>query len=431
MQLSTDRQIKTVDDLIANRPGFENMETAQQDQAIAINDFIYMSQGTSNSYMVLTTQGRVIINTGLGFEALTHKQVFDAVHPGPTPYILLTQGHVDHLGGVGQFRESGTQLVAQANNASCQHDDARIRDIRISQAFIWFQKTLEKGLALAEEHPEVFVQDEPVPDILFEDSYQFTLGGMEFELLACPGGETVDSCVVWLPQHKILFSGNTFGPLFPHFPNINTVRGDKYRYLNPYLDTLARIRSLEPDIMITGHFEPIVGKALIRESLSRLEGAVQYVHSETLKGMNAGVDIYTLMRDIRIPEQYRVGEGYGKISWAVRTIWESYMGWFKAQSTTELYPTQSRDIYAELAELAGIERVVNLGSSKLTVDNPEAALHLAEVALAKDPLHKDALQLALNTHYALLDRSKSTNFWETGWLKYQIEQLEQRINSSS
>lgn len=417
-----------VDELIKGRPGFAQMEPAWQSEAKAINDFIYMSEGTSNAYMVVTGTGRVIINTGMGFEALTHKKIFDEVCPGPTPYILLTQGHVDHVGGVNHFREPGTQLVAQANNAACQHDDERIATVRISQAYIWFQKTIDKSVAAIQENPDLLIQDKPAPDITFDERFAFTLGGVDFEIISTPGGETIDSCVVWLPNEKILFSGNVFGPLFPHFPNINTIRGDKYRFIEPYLESLEIVRALEPEMLITGHFEPIVGRELIQDSLNRLRDAVNFVHKETLAGMNAGTDIYTLMKTIQLPAHLQVGQGYGKVSWAVRTIWESYMGWFKAQSTTELYPTQSSDLYADVAELAGVDALIARGQQKLDSGEPEAALHLAEMALGGDAENTAALSLSLNAHRALLDRSGEENFWETGWLKTQIGKLEQAIN---
>ncbi|MFT5576685.1 MAG: glyoxylase-like metal-dependent hydrolase (beta-lactamase superfamily II), partial [Bermanella sp.] len=126
----------TVDELITQRPSFAAMEPACQTAATRINDFIYMSCGTSNSYMVKTAAGRVIINTGMGFEALIHKKLFDKIYPGPTRYILLTQGHVDHVGGVNHFRDDSTQLVAQQNNLACQKDDERIATVRISQTYI-------------------------------------------------------------------------------------------------------------------------------------------------------------------------------------------------------------------------------------------------------------------------------------------------------
>jgi len=422
----------TVDELIDKRPGFAamrpaNLASAKRDRPIDLGHGIWMSPGTSNAYMIVTPVGRVIINTGMGFEALTHKRLFDAVCTGPTPFIVLTQGHVDHVGGVAQFKAKESVVIAQQSNAQCQRDDERIQPLRSSQAYIWFRPTIDSAIAVARDNPDVLVQAKPVPDITFADRFIFTCGGRGFELLATPGGETIDSCIVHLPDENIVFSGNVFGPLFPHFPNINTLRGDKYRYLEPYLDSLRRVRALDADILITGHFEPIVGKQLIRDCLDRLEGAVTFVHTETLKGMNSGKDIFTLMREIQLPAHLRIGEGYGKVSWAVRTIWESYMGWFKAQQTSELYPTQTKTACVELVELAGVEHTLARARDKLSSGEMETALLLTEAALTKDRIHKGALQLALDCHRALLQRSGDSNFWESGWLESQIARLEYKL----
>jgi len=422
----------TVDDLIQQRPGFAamapaNMASADRDKPIDLGHNIWMSPGTSNAYMVVTKAGRIIINTGMGFEALTHKRLFDAICPGPTPFIILTQGHVDHVGGVAHFRETNTVVIAQQNNAQCQRDDERIQPVRSSQAYIWFQPTIDSAIAIAKDHPEVFVQSKPVPDVTFDDRYTFTLDGMTFELLATPGGETIDSCVLWMAKEKILFSGNVFGPLFPHFPNINTIRGDKYRSMENYLESLRRVRALEAEVLITGHFEPIVGKQLIRDCLDRLEAAVQFIHTQTLKGMNAGKDIFTLMQEVQLPTHLQVGEGYGKVSWAVRTIWESYMGWFKAKNTSELYATQVKAAYIELVKLSGIQNVLACAQQKLSSNDIETALLLCEATLAAEPKHQSALQLSLDCHRALLARAGDSNFWESGWLKSQIAKIQKQL----
>lgn len=422
---SLDAQIAN---LITHRPGFAAMEPASYPDAQPIAPGIWMSEGTSNTYCLDAGSHRVIINTGMGFEALVHKQAFDAVCAKPTSHILLTQGHVDHVGGVKHFREADTVVIAQANNAACQRDDERVRGVRVSQAYIWFSKTFDRALQVAKENPEILIQDAPVPDITFEEHHRLEQGDWQFELIATPG-ETIDSCVVWLPKQRLLFSGNVFGPLFPHFPNINTIRGDKYRFIEPYLDSVRRIRALQPETLVTGHFQPIEGGKLIAACLDRLEAAVDFVHRETLKGMNAGTDIYTLMRTVKLPPELAVGEGYGKVSWAVRTIWESYMGWFKAQSTTELYPTQAREIYAELAALAEVDAILERGHLHLNKKEPEAALHFAEIALAADIAHKPALQLSLAAHRVLLERAGDSNFWESGWLKQQIAQLEKALQA--
>ena len=56
----------------------------------------------------------------MGWEAPHHKHLFDAICSGPTPYVITTQGHVDHVGGVALFREPGTRYVAQAMNQACR-----------------------------------------------------------------------------------------------------------------------------------------------------------------------------------------------------------------------------------------------------------------------------------------------------------------------
>ncbi|MFZ1863529.1 MAG: sulfotransferase, partial [Polyangiales bacterium] len=253
------------------------------------------------------------------------------------------------------------------------------------------------------------------------------VGGRRFVLLSTPGGETVDSCVVWLANEGILFTGNLFGPLFPHFPNFNTIRGDKYRFADAYLASLARVRDLEPEVLITGHGEPIRGKDLIRECLDRLEAAVRYVHDKTLEGINQGEDIDELAARITLPDELYVGQGYGRVAWAVRTFWESYLGWFKLRSTTELYPRSP--VARTLASLAGASATVDEGR-ELVERDPVLALGLAEAVLEGSPNDTAALRLARDAHEALLsNQDDARNFWLGGWLVAQKASLEERLSA--
>ena len=111
-------------------------------------------------------------------------------------------------------------------------------------------------------------------------------------------------------------------------------------------------------MLLTGHFGPITGKQRIREELTRLRDAVAYIHDQTVAGMNAGKDVYTLMRQIDLPPNLEVGQGYGMVRWDVRAIWENYAGWFHHRSTTELYPVAPSNVSADLLELAGADAIV-------------------------------------------------------------------------
>jgi glyoxylase-like metal-dependent hydrolase (beta-lactamase superfamily II) len=397
-----------VDNLITQRPGKTLLEPEYTDEAIKVNDFIYGSGGTSSAYMIVTPAGRIIVNTGCGFEGPHHRKLFDDIYSGPTRYIVTTQGHTDHVGGVHAFREPGALYVANELNQSVQLDDARVIKRMRQWAPVWFGRDADTVARFAAEFPSVSnSQDEPVPDLTFDDRLGFTVGGLDIELHSGVG-ETVDGAMVWLPQHRIAMISNLLGPLFGHFPNLNTIRGQRYRFVDPYLQTIRKLRDLRPQTLITGRGEPIEGEELIDAVLKRMHDAVDYVHRTTLDGINAGKSVELLMREITLPPDLHVGQGYGQVKWGVKTIWETYLGWFHHDSTTALYDLPRTSTFADLTEGA-----------------PIAATALSEAALAFDPHNGRATRVLLACHQELLAQpSTEANFWESGWLAYQIRRLE-------
>jgi alkyl sulfatase BDS1-like metallo-beta-lactamase superfamily hydrolase len=410
-----------VDHLIDTRPGKELLTPLYDDPAQpVVDDLVFRSGGTTAAYMVLTDGGRVIVNTGMGFEAPHHKRVFDAIRPGPTHYVITTQGHVDHVGGVDLFREPDASYVAQANNAACQADDRRIRGLRMQTAGTWFDTLGADAVRIAQQNPGVSMrQSRPTPDVTFEERLALNVDGLQLELIAAVG-ETVDCCVVWMPAHKVAIVSNLFGPLFPHFPNLNTLRGDKYRFVEPQLATNRMVRSLRPEVLVTGRQDPIVGTELIEASLLRLHDAITYVHDRSLEGFNEGRDVWTLMREIELPPELRVGQAYGKVSWAVRTFWESYVGWFKLRSTTELYPDPSSAALAELVEAAGTDAALDRAAAAVERGDAVVAIALGEAVAAVTPSDQRLRALMADAHRQLLEKGGAANFWEHGWLRTEL-----------
>lgn len=412
--------------LFERRPGGFDIRPASMPAAREIAPNIHLSEGLSNAWLVTTGAGRVIVNTGMGFEAPVHKRNFDAVSAAPVRYVLLTQGHVDHVGGIDVFREPGTEIVAQAGIVAQQAEDVRLRAFRARRSGFAFAETVAKGIeAVVREHGRAPPQAIAEPTITFEDSYAFDLGGVRFELYATPGGETTDSMVVWLPGEGACICGNLFGALFGHFPNLVTIRGDRYRDALRFVDSLDRVLALKPRMLLVGHHDPVVGEDVIRSELERLRGAVGYVHDETVRGMNEGKDVSELMREIRLPPDVAVGEGYGKVAWGVRAIYETYAGWFHHRSTTELYPSTPLDVARDfVAASGGIAPLVDRARARLAAGEPVAALHLLDVVLAVDANDRNALAASVECHRLL--ESESENFWLTSWLRHRRFELEAR-----
>ena len=414
--------------LYRSRPDAFSMQPATHVRRRPVNDFIYLSEGNSNAFLVVTRAGRVVINTGMGFEAPVHKEYFDAIDRGPVRYIVLTQGHVDHVGGVDLFREPGTEVVAHAKNAAQQAYDARLAPFRARRSHFAFAESFERMRRVgAGGAPPV--QSRPAPTIAVEDRYAFELGGVHFESIACDGAETEDSLLVWLPQQRICFTGNAMGALFGHFPNLVTIRGDRYRDPLKYVEVLDRLLSLDAEMLCVGHFDPVVGRDLIRSELTRMKGAVLHVHDAIVAAMNAGKDVWTAMQEIQLPSELEVGQGYGKVAWSARAIWEQYQGWFHGRATSELYAVPPWSVSAELVALAGGPGAVADAAAKKVASAPVEALHLAEAALAADPAHRGALAASLAAHRTLL--AQSANFWETRWLESEIRKLQTKLGDAA
>ena len=391
-----------------------------------INDFIVLCQAFSNCYLLQTPDGNIQINAGMGMEAPVIKSNFDDFSPDPLRYLIVTQGHVDHVGGVAFFRQHnpGLEVIAQAGNPEHQAYDARLSQFRGNRsAFAFTDKFADAfGYYTEHGHTDYPVQDVPVPDILVEDRYSFTLGGLDVEVIAVPGAETNDSLIIWLPQHKICLTGNLFGCPFGHFPNLVTIRGDRYRDALTVAAAVQVVLDLGAETILYGHHEPVVGKALIETELTVLRDAILYVHDETVKGMNEGKDLHTLMADIQLPPALEVGQGYGKVSWSVRAIWENYAGWFKHESTAELYATPQRAIHADLVELAGgPAAIVERAQQKVAGGKYVEAIQLLDIVLPQDPELPAAVSAALAAHEKLLQGSD--NFWLSAWLNNQINRL--------
>ena len=391
----------------------------KQTEAAAITPFVFMAHDVSNAYLVTTSGGDVMVNTGFNAGAERNVALLAPHRTGPLKYIFLTQSHADHFGGVPEFKEPDTKIIGGPGYDQAQADMMGL------QAFFGPRTHKLWGSTMSQGGP-MKPQPHVVPDILVEDRMTIEVGERLFELISAPEGETIDNILVWMPREKIVFTGNTFGPVWLSMPFLNTLRGDKPRLVRNYLKSLAKVRDLGAEILITGHGEPITGAARIRDDLDRMEAAVTFVRDYTLDGMKAGKDVHTLVREFAFPGNAAIGDFHGKASWAVKSIWQEYSGWFHYEDgTTALYGVPRSSVDADLAELAGGGGVL-AQRAKVHADagRPLEALHLTQIALGAEPGNRDALQVKKQASEALLAASGGKNLSETMWLRSEIAEID-------
>ena len=152
--------------------------------------------------------------------------------------------------------------------------------------------------------------------------------GIEFTLIHTPG-ETDDQITVWFPGWKVALTADN---IYEAFPNLYAIRGSPPRDCNVWYESLDVVRRLGAHYMVPSHGIPLEGKAEIYDTITHYRDAIQFVHDQTIRWMNKGLDIDEIVEKVRLPPSLArhpyLQEFYGKVSWSVRSVFSGQLGWF-------------------------------------------------------------------------------------------------------
>jgi hypothetical protein len=108
------------------------------------------------------------------------------------------------------------------------------------------------------------------------------------------------------------------------------------------------------------------------------------------------------------------------VPWYVRAVWEEHAGWFRHETTTELYAIPARAVWPELVELAGIDALAERAAAHVAAGRPVEALHLVEIARSSEPEHRATLEAEVGALELLLERTRGETYDEMAWLEGEL-----------
>ena len=314
----------------------------------------------SNIGVIATEHGYLLIDTGdnLVGAAAVLREVRELA-PGPLKGIVLTHGHMDHCGGASAFLEGEGEVPVWGHYAfgSEQRDSAGLEGMFGARTRRQFAFGLPPEL-----HTENSLAPRPggrpgVPAVpnrpVQEGKTVIEVDGVTLELYTAVS-ETEDHLIVWMPEKKVLFCGDT---AYYSFPNVYPLRGCMYRDVEKWAATVRSLLEFDAQAILCGHVLALVGDE-VREMLESYAEALEFVYAETVRGLNAGRSIDELTASVRLPEHLRdkpyLGEYYGSVAWTVRSILAAKAGWFDGDPVN-IVPLMPKEEAERMAKMAGGE----------------------------------------------------------------------------
>ncbi|MBM3289145.1 MAG: MBL fold metallo-hydrolase [Candidatus Hydrogenedentes bacterium] len=325
-----------------------------------VTDGVYVAigYGLANSILIEGDDGVIIVDTLEGrAHAIEAKAAFDTITTKPVKAVVLTHNHADHVFGGTVFTGNDPNIPVYAHETTASYidrivnvvrDGIYVRSMRMFGQMLPEDRADNSGIGLRLHYtPEDIALARPTNT--FADTLDVTVAGVRMVLVHAPG-ETPDQIVVWLPDKKVLLPADN---IYQAFPNLYTIRGTSYRDVMEWVNSIDAMRDLGAEFLVPSHTRPLVGRDAIEETLTAYRDAIQFVHDQTIRGLNLGKTPDELAQSIKLPPALAahpwLGEYYGTVAWSVRGVYDGYFGWFNGDATT-LYPLDPAERARRLAD---------------------------------------------------------------------------------
>ncbi len=232
----------------------------------------YDNEGlNANLGLVVTGSGAVLIDSGATERSARQiEAAIRRVTGQPVRWVINTGGQDHRWLGNGYFKAQGAQIIA--------HVDARADMLARGRAQLQAPAAVLKERAAGTEPtlPTRFVEG---------DDVRLMLGGVVFELKHRGGAHTPGDTMVWLPDRRVLFSGDVVyvDRLLGVLDVSNTRR---------WLDHFALIEQLDPAAIVPGHGRVTDAATARRDSHAYLAA----LRAHMKKAVDDGVDLSTAIR---------------------------------------------------------------------------------------------------------------------------------------
>ena len=240
------------------------------------NAYAYTAEGDPNTGIVIGDDAVLVADTqATPVMAQDVIRRIREVTDKPIKYVVLTHYHAVRVLGATAYQPQ--QVIASQDTY----------DLIVERGAQDMKSEIER-------FPRLFQSVESVPGLTwptltFKGEMTLWLGKLEVKLMQLGRGHTKGDTVVWLPQQKIMFSGD----LVEY--DATPYAGDAY--FEDWPATLDAIAALKPEKLVPGRGPTLTTPTQVKAGLEGTRAFVSELYASVREGARAGRDLRTVYRE--------------------------------------------------------------------------------------------------------------------------------------
>jgi glyoxylase-like metal-dependent hydrolase (beta-lactamase superfamily II) len=243
------------------------------------NAYAYTAEGDPNTGVVIGDESVMVIDTqATPVMAQDVIRRIRSVTDKPIKHVVMSHYHAVRVLGASAYAKEGASEVIASEDT---------RDLIVERGAQDMQSEIER-------FPRLFRAVETIPGltwptITFSGAMTLWLGKLEVRLIQLGRGHTKGDTVAWLPQQKILFSGDLveYGA--------TPYAGDAY--FGAWPATLDRVEALGAEQVVPGRGAALTDAAMSREGIAGTRSFVSDLFASVKAGVAQGHELKRVFAD--------------------------------------------------------------------------------------------------------------------------------------
>ncbi len=373
-------------------------------QAHELREDLYCIRGLNicNTQLIRTTGGIVIVDTGRSSsdgEAILEM----ASGIADDPIIAVIYSHSHYTLGTGPILNAYPNIPVIAHHKV--HENIS-RSMVGERRFMTRRGRMESARFLPDRGPDADSTGSRIynpgtmsyvrPTVEITASVEtMEIGGVPFTIHTEYPFDTDDTIFIWLPDREAILH-NHFSD---NFPNVYPIQGGRYRDPIPWLEGIDHMRRYQPKYLLSTHGAPSIGKDSCMERLTSIRDALQFVHDQTIRGMNQNMEPNELINFVSLPDSLQnspyLQETYGDVANHVRGIYAGLVGWYDGSAASIYPPSPDEEAAYLVRDLGGIDNAIEKLEAAINREEYRWAAQLGRKLFRYAPEND-----RIRTHYA-------------------------------